>query len=59
MKYKQMFLSWVRASLASTGALYMAGVTAPKELGYAAIAGFIGPVLKWLDPSATEFGRAK
>ena len=59
MKNKQMFLSWLRASVASTGALYMAGVTSPKELSYAALAGFIGPVLKWLDPSATEFGRIK
>jgi hypothetical protein len=23
----------------------------------AAAAGFAGPLLKWLDPSATEFGR--
>jgi len=59
MKYKQMFLTWLRASLASTGALYMAGVTAPKELACAAIAGFVGPVLKWLDTSAPEFGRTK
>jgi len=58
MKYKQMFLSWLRASLASAGALYMAGTTDPKTLGYAAISGFIGPVLKWLDPSASEFGRS-
>jgi len=58
MKYKQMFLSWLRASLASAGALYMAGTTDPKILGYAAISGFIGPVLKWLDPSASEFGRS-
>ena len=54
-----MFLTWLRASLASTGALYMAGVTAPKELACAAIAGFVGPVLKWLDTSAPEFGRTK
>lgn len=59
MKYKQMFLTWLRASLASTGALYMAGMTDPKELAYAGLAGFIGPVLKWLDPSAKEFGRTK
>jgi hypothetical protein len=59
MKYKQMFLSWLRASLASAGALYMAGTTDVKTLGYAAIAGFIGPVLKWLDTSAVEFGRTK
>jgi hypothetical protein len=59
MNYKQVFLSWLRASLASAGALYMAGTTDPKTLGYAAISGFIGPVMKYLDTSATEFGRTK
>jgi len=59
MNYKQVFLSWLRASLASAGALFMAGTTDPKTLGYAAISGFIGPVLKYLDTSATEFGRTK
>jgi len=59
MKYKQVFLSWLRASLASAGALFMAGTTDPKTLGYSAISGFIGPVLKYLDTSATEFGRTK
>jgi hypothetical protein len=59
MALKQMFLSWVRAALASAGALFMAGTTDPKTLGYAALAGFIGPVLKWLDPSAVEYGRKK
>jgi capsid protein len=56
---KQMFLSWLRAALSSAGALFLAGTTDPKALGYAALAGFIGPVLKWLDPSAVEFGRKK
>ena len=59
MKYKQVFLSWLRASLASAGALYMAGTTDVKTLAYAAISGFIGPVLKALDTSAPEFGRSK
>ena len=59
MQYKQMFLSWLRASLASSGALYMAGTTDVKTLAYAAISGFIGPVLKALDTSAPEFGRSK
>lgn len=59
MKSKQMFLSWLRASLASAGALYMAGTTDPKVLGYAALSGFIGPILKWLDTSAPEYGRSK
>lgn len=59
MKYKQMFLSWLRAALASAGALYMAGTTDPKTLAYALLSGFIGPALKWLDTSATDFGRTK
>jgi hypothetical protein len=59
MKSKQMFLSWVRAAAASAGALYMSGQQDPKVLGYALLSGFIGPVLKWLDTSAPEFGRTK
>ncbi len=59
MNYKQVFLSWLRAALASAGALYMAGTTDPKTLAYALLSGFIGPVLKWLDTSATDFGRSK
>jgi hypothetical protein len=57
MAIKQMFLSWLRASVASAGALYLAGTTDPKILGYALLSGFIGPLLKWLDSSAPEFGR--
>jgi len=54
-----MFLSWLRASLASAGALYMAGTTDPKTLAYALLSGLIGPALKYLDTSAAEFGRTK
>lgn len=57
MPMKQLFLSWLRAAIASAGALYMAGTTDLKTLGYALLSGFIGPVLKWLDTSAPEFGR--
>ena len=59
MKTKQMFLSWLRASLASAGALYMAGTTDPKTLAYAGISGLVGPLLRYLDTSAPEFGRTK
>jgi hypothetical protein len=59
MAIKQMFLTWLRAAAASAGALYMSGTTDPKVLGYALLSGFIGPVLKWLDSSAVEFGRTK
>lgn len=57
MPMKPLFLSWLRAAIASAGALYMAGTTDPKTLGYALLSGFIGPILKWLDTSAPEFGR--
>jgi hypothetical protein len=54
---KQLSLSWFRAAASAAIALYLAGETDVKVLGTAALAGFLGPVLKWLDPSATEFGR--
>jgi hypothetical protein len=54
---KQVTLTWFRAAAAAAIALYLAGETDFKTLGMAALAGFLGPVLKWLDTSATEFGR--
>ena len=56
---KQVSLSWFRAAASAAIALYLAGETDPKVLGTAALAGFLGPVLKWLDPSAKEFGKKK
>ncbi len=49
--------TYTRAALASVAALFLAGESDLKVLGYAFAAGFIGPVLKALDPKATEFGR--
>jgi hypothetical protein len=54
---KQLSLTWFRAAAAAAIALYLAGETDLKVLGTAALAGLLGPVLKWLDPSAPEFGR--
>lgn len=56
---KQLTLTWFRAAAAATIALYLAGETNLQVLGLAALAGFLGPVLKWLDPSAPEFGKTK
>ena len=56
-QFKQLALSWFRAAAAAVDAIYMTGETNPKTLAAAALAGVAGPVLKWLDPSATEFGR--
>jgi len=48
--------SYGRASLASVAALYMSGITDPKVLANAFIAGLIGPLLKALQPSEKQFG---
>ena len=56
-KFKQITLSWFRAAAASAIALYLAGETDLKTLGLAALAGAAGPILKWLDSSAVDFGR--
>lgn len=49
--------TYLRAAVASVIALYLAGVTDPKALLSAAVAAIAGPLLKALDPKATEFGK--
>lgn len=49
--------TYLRAAFAAVLALYLAGETSPKALLTAAVAAIAGPVLKALDPKATEFGR--
>ena len=56
---KAIALSYGRAAAAAVAALYMAGVTDPRTLANAFIAALIGPVLKAIDPKATEFGVGK
>ena len=56
-KLKAMAATYLRAGVASVIALYLAGVTDPKALATAGIAAIAGPLLKALDPKATEFGR--
>ena len=48
--------SYARAALASAAALYMSGITEPKVLANAFIAGLIGPALKALQPSEKQLG---
>jgi hypothetical protein len=52
-------LSYLRASLASVAALYMSGISDPKVLANAFIAGLVGPILKALQPSEKQFGIGK
>ena len=49
--------TYFRAAFAAVTALYLAGETSPKALLSAAVAAVAGPVLKALDPKATEFGK--
>jgi hypothetical protein len=49
--------TYLRAAIASVIALYLAGVTDPKALLSAGLAGIAGPLLKALDPNSTEFGK--
>ena len=50
--------SYVRHAITCVGALYLSGITDPKVLANAFIAGLIGPLLKALTPSksANEVG---
>jgi uncharacterized membrane protein YgaE (UPF0421/DUF939 family) len=56
-KLKAMAATYLRAGIAAIIALYLAGVTDPKALATAGLAAVAGPLLKALDPKATEFGR--
>ena len=48
--------SYGRAALASVAALYISGITDPKVLANAFIAGLIGPLLKAVQPNEKQFG---
>ena len=49
-------LSYLRAAVSCVGALYISGITDPKVLANAFIAGLIGPLMKALQPSAKQLG---
>jgi len=56
-KMKAIAVTYLRAGIAAVIALWLAGVTDPKALATAGLAAIAGPLLKALDPNATEFGR--
>lgn len=55
-KFVSMTATYARAALAAVAALFMAGETDIKILGYAFLSGFVGPLMKALDPKTTEYG---
>ena len=51
--------SWLRASAAAVLALYISGITDPKILANAFLAGIAAPHLKALQTNEKEFGITK
>lgn len=49
-------LSYLRAALSCAAAIYMSGISDPKVLANAFIAGLIGPLLKALAPNEKQYG---
>jgi len=49
-------LSYLRAAISCVGALYLSGISDPKVLANAFIAGLIGPLIKALQPSEKQYG---
>lgn len=49
-------LSYLRAAVSCVGALYISGITDPKVLANAFIAGLIGPLMKALQPNEKQLG---
>jgi hypothetical protein len=49
--------SWARASASAVLALYISGITDPKVLANAFLAGLAAPALKALQSNEKEFGR--
>jgi len=48
--------SYFRAALASVAALFLAGVSDPKILANAFLAGLVGPAVKALQPNEKQYG---
>ena len=56
-EHKKMLASYGRSVLAGVAALYVAGVTDPKELWAALIAAIAPVALRALNPNDTAFGK--
>ena len=58
-KHKEMILSYVRVFLAAVLALYLAGETDVAMLWQAGVAAVLPPLVRWLNPNDTVYGRKK
>lgn len=55
-QFKESGLSYLRAALSCAAALYMSGITDPKTLANAFVAGLLGPLLRALNSGDSAFG---
>ena len=51
--------SWLRASLSAVAALYMSGISDPKVLVNAFLAGLLAQAAKFLNPKDAAYGLGK
>ena len=49
--------SYVRSAIGAALAVYMTGNMNPADMGKAAIAALVPPLMRWLNPSDGAFGR--
>jgi hypothetical protein len=54
---KQVILSYVRSAVATVMTLVLAGETEPKKFVAAVIAATFPPIIRWLNPKDTVFGK--
>lgn len=50
-------MSYGRTFLAASLAVFASGVTDPKAIAYAGLISILGPLLRWLNPNDTTFGK--
>jgi hypothetical protein len=55
---KALAASYSRTVIAAVLAVYMTGNTSPTDLGKAAIAALIPPIMRWANPKDQSFGRS-
>ena len=55
-KLEAIVATYLRAAVAACAALYMSGITDPKTLANAFVAGLLGPLAKALNPKDASYG---
>ena len=56
-EFKSMLASYARSFIASSLAVYMAGVTDPKAIFSAGVAALLPVLMRWANPKDATFGR--